>query len=421
MRPFLIALLFAGLASPAAAADKPKPCPSPVLKCSNGACRLEVAFPATPDTCTVRIDDAFISKQPDSTRITEKTTFRIQPARVNLLRYAVAFETKETVIDSYVFLEKLWKQVLGLGQFPTPETAAAAGVSPEQRFVNAINAWRAGLDKERAGVDGFVANSGSLTLTDPQVVAIGTEVGTLKGRRDDLNTLRDAAKAALARVEHFAIYDATLVTHQAVFDKLDGFEALGSLIVNGFDRKISFGAAGRVVAVTITATDRSSGQAQKQSIGVEFFVHSTLPVTFHAGYTIRGLKEQKFETVASSLASAGGADLFAKVQDADANSTFTAFMSYRLCDASRARRCAHLTIGTDFKDVGERLYGGVSWPFGRAFITVGAVSGETKEGTGVVSDVLNAAGRATDARELFSAINTKRKWGGFIGISFAPF
>jgi hypothetical protein len=71
--------------------------------------------------------------------------------------------------------------------------------------------------------------------------------------------------------------------------------------------------------------------------------------------------------------------------------------------------------------VGERLYGGVSWPLGRAFITVGVVSGETKEGEGPVADVLGAAGQITGARELFTAIGTKRKWGGFFGLSFAPF
>ena len=98
-------------------------------------------------------------------------------------------------------------------------------------------------------------------------------------------------------------------------------------------------AAERVgAAVTITATQKPTGKEQTQIIGVEFLVHSTLPVTFHAGYTVRALKELSFESVGSAIQTAGGADLFAKVQDSEANGTFTAFMSYRLCDIGRANR-----------------------------------------------------------------------------------
>lgn len=331
--------------------------------------------------------------------------------------------------NPYVYLETLWKQILGLGRLTSGAMAAAAAAAPdaskEQKFVDAINAWRDALNLEndptQDGLAKFISEFKTVTLTEGEQRRIADKAAGVGARLAELEQLRMKAKEAIARVEHFALYDATLATHNAVGEKFAVFSALAGQIASGFDKRITFGAAGRVVAVTITAKDKVTGQEQSQSIGVEFFVHSTLPVTFHAGYTVRAMEEVNFEEVASSLATAGGAELFSKVQDSTVNGTFTAFMSYKLCDMNKVRRCTHLTIGTDFKAVGERLYGGVSWPFGRAFVTIGVVSGETKEGEGPVNDVLSAAGQAVGARELFTAISTKRSWGGFVGVSFAPF
>jgi hypothetical protein len=419
----LIVLLLSALAATTVAAEEKKvpKCETPAFTCTNGLCRLDVSFPAS-EKCSVRIDDAFIRANTGSSRITEKTTLRIRVVNVNLLQYAVAFETKETVIDSYVYLEKLWQQILGLGNIAGAlPSATEAERDRDTTFVNAINDWRTALDTAAKDVAKTTTDFPNLILTAADKAKIATEAARLKTWVDKLVALQDNAKRTIARVEHFALYDETLKTHQAVLDKLDAFEALSKQIEIGFEKRITFGDAGRVVAVTITATQKSTGKEQTQIIGVEFLVHSTLPVTFHAGYTVRALKELSFESVGTAIQTAGGADLFAKVQDSEANGTFTAFMSYRLCDISRANRCPHLTIGTDFKNVGDRLYGGVSWPLGRAFITAGVVSGETKEGEGPVNDVLTAAGQVLDSRELFTAISTKRKWGGFFGLSFAPF
>jgi hypothetical protein len=417
-----IVLLSALAATTVAAEEKKVPkCETPTFTCSNGLCRLDVSFPAS-EKCSVRIDDAFVRAHAGSSRITEKTTFRIRVVNVNLLQYAVAFETKETVIESYVFLEKLWKQIIGLGgRVGTIASATEAERVQNDTFVKAVDDWRTLLEHAAKDVGTTTDNFPDLILTETKKDEIAKEAKRLKTWVDKAVGLQENAKRAISRVEHFALYDETLKTHQAVLDKLDAFEALSKQIAIGFEKRITFGDAGRVVAVTITATQKSTSKEQTQIIGVEFLVHSTLPVTFHAGYTVRALKELSFESVGSAIQTAGGADLFAKVQDSEANGTFTAFMSYRLCDISRANRCPHLTIGTDFKNVGDRLYGGVSWPLGRAFITAGVVSGETKEGEGPVNDVLTAAGQVLDSRELFTAITTKRKWGGFFGLSFAPF
>lgn len=418
------AFLLVGSTAVASAQTAAAPCDAfaPTLSCTNGVCRLDVIFqPAA--ACVLRIDDAFLAAQ-GAPRMTEETNLRIRVLRPNLLRYSVLVNTRETEVESYVYLERLWKQVLGVGQFAAPGDMSAmteAQVSAEQQFVNAINGWRDALDSENVQLTTFIAGFSSLTLTPEQLAAISTRATSTDTRLAALNTHRLNAKAALARVEHFAIFDATMATHVAVADRLEAFQAVAAQIAAGFERRITFGAAGRVVVASLTVKDRRTGDERPEAIDVEFFVHSTLPVTFHAGYTIRALQEQGFQTVASSLATAGGADLFSRVQDSSTNGTFTAFLSYRPCDASRRRRCPHLTLGTDFKDIGERLYGGVSWPIGRAFLTAGVVSGETVEGDGPVSDVLGVLGQATGSRELFTAISTKRKWGGFVGISFAPF
>ncbi len=415
----------AGPAGAAAPAAKLPTCQQ-TYACASGTCRLEVEFPAA-DKCTVRIDDAFVrATSGKGTRITEETVFRIRVLHTNLLRYKLTFDTKETVIESYVALEKLWKQVLGLGTLglsaPTALVAPGSERDREETFVRAINAWRDLIDAKNTEVSTFLAGMTTLVLDAPANAKIRTEQAAVPAREKALEAARVAARAAMWRSENFAIYDATFETHQATLDRLDSFVELADQCLNGLDKKISFGKAGRVVAVTITPTDRNTGKDSTQIVGVEFLVHSTLPVTFHAGYSIRAIDELKFQPVASALATAGGADLFTKVQDSKTNSTFTAFMSYRLCGASGTNRaCPQATIGTDFKDVGERLYGGASWVVGRTFLTVGLVNGETTEGQGAFSEVFTGIGQLTGSRELFTAIATKRKWGGFVGISFAPF
>lgn len=432
IRTSSLALLIVGLsgsamgAEPTAAAAAKTPACKQRYACAGGVCRLQVEFPAA-DKCAVRIDDAFVrATNGAATRITEETAFRIRVLHANLLRYKLTFDTKETVIESYVALEKLWKQVLGLGRLGMAATpgarAALAEPDKEQAFVDAINAWRDQIDEKNGALSTFLGKFTSLVLDAAADATIKTERGNVPNNVKALEDARLKARQAMWRSENFPIYDATVASHQATLDRFDSFMELSDQSLNGFDKKITFGDAGRVVAVTITATDRNTGKESTQVVGVEFFVHSTLPVTFHAGYSVRGLEEFKFQPVSSALVTAGGAELFSKVQDTKANSTFTAFMSYRLCNpATMSRGCPHLTIGTDFKDVGERLYGGVSWPVGRAFLTVGVVNGETTEGTGTVTEVLSLAGQITKSRELFTAIATKRKWGGFLGISFAPF
>jgi hypothetical protein len=423
LRATPVVLLLLGAADFAAAADKPPVCQQ-TFACAAGACRLEVQFPAA-DKCTVRIDDAFI-RTAKATRITEETVLRIRVLHANLLRYKLTFDTKETVIETYVALEKLWKQILGLGTLvgATPGTlAATADKDREQAFVDAINEWRTQIDTKNGALSTFLNTLTPLILDAAAEAKIKTERDTnVPANVKALEDARTKARVAMWRSENFAIYDATLASHQATLDRYDSFLVLADQSLNGIDKRITFGQAGRVVAVTVTPTDRSTGKDATQVIGVEFLVHSTLPVTFHAGFSVRAIDEVKFQPVASALATAGGADLFTKVQDTTSNSTFTAFMSYRVCSANGVNRgCPHLTIGTDFKDVGERLYGGVSWAIGRTFLTVGLVNGETVEGTGAVTEILEAAGQVTGSRELFTAIGTKRKWGGFVGISFTPF
>jgi hypothetical protein len=422
------ALLIVAWPALAAAQSAPASCPGTKLTCADGACRLELQF-KDPGTCAVRIDDAFIATANQATpgsatRITEATTFRIRVRHVNLLRYALDFDTKETVIDTYVFLETLWKQVLGLGTRAAPSFArsAVSASDEEKAFVNAINAWRKALAEADDDLSTFLAKFPTLTLTDADEAAIKANLDVVKTTVTNLEKNRAAAENAIVRSENFPIYDATVVLHQGVIDRLNAFRNLAAQVAAGLDKRIKFGAAGRVVAVTVTATDiNTKAEKAGTSIGVEFFVHSTLPVTFHVGYTVRGLSEARFETVQSVIA-AGTTDLFTKVQDTSASSGFTAFMSYRVCKVATASRgCPQLTIGTDFKNVGDRLYGGVSWPLGRAFITVGAVNGETQEGQNKVTDIIGSVGQAVNARELFTTIATKRKWGGFVGLSFAPF
>ena len=419
-------------------------CPDtpPVYDCTDDACVMTVQF-VTDATCRYRIDDRFIAatnwpvgkgrrdRSPRETarRITEKTSLRVKVTHANHLKFAVKLDTVETVLDSYVYLERLWKQAVGLrapgSVDPTVGVAPQRSLHQEQRFIDAVKAWRGALRDVDARVTERLARYRAFVLTPADLLQLPGDITATNADLELVAGLRERVTTEIWRSENYAVFDGTNAVHRDVQGRLDSFVTLAGYSVNGVTRPVKFGAAGRIVTTTISGTDRASGAGATELIVIEFLVHSTLPLTFHAGAVYRSGEEPRFEPAATAAAGSGSVDLFKKLNSAKPPADLTAFMSYDFSSRERVgtywRAIPSLTLGTGLTDVGERLYLGASWRFGRAILTAGAVSLDVSEAEPVAKDVLGAVGQLTGAQELFSQVATRRRFRPFVGVSFAPF
>lgn len=393
---------------------------NPDYACTGSVCTVTLKF-IKDEACTVRIDDGFVRKK-KAHRITEATDLRINVQHANHLRYALKVDTKEVVVESYVHLERLWSQVLGLGA-PTQLRAEGLVTDDESRFVEAVVKWRADLAAADAGVTAVIDQYPNLVLTGAEAVKIGQRADEALAEIQRLAERQATAARTIHRSENFAVYDGTATVHAAVVARLRSFVTQARLSQHGFVRRIEFGPAGRIVTATVSASERGSSALAKETLSVEFLVHSKLPVTFHAGYSVRKAEEFSFRSVAVD----GVGDLFSRINAAKETGGLTAYMSLRTpwCGREHAAykysACPQLTLGTDFADVGKRLHVGVSFQFKRAFLTLGVVNLELTEGRDRVSDVLGAVGAVTRSEDLFASLSQARKWRFAGGLSFAPF
>ena len=216
-------------------------------------------------------------------------------------------------------------------------------------FPEAVKKWREEIEAADSDLTRFVSQYTTVTLTAPQQTEIwqkAEDIGSPGGEIASLESLRANAWKVLNASGDFAVFDATAALHDATVGRLRAFQGRARLVKDGFPRRITFGDAGRIVTVTINLTDLIAGAEAGLTETVEFFVHSTLPVTFHAGYSYSGLDDFEFEPVAATI----GEDLFAQIRSNENTSGFTAFLSYRLggpkplrSTASSSRRSAPIS------------------------------------------------------------------------------
>lgn len=152
-------------------------------------------------------------------------------------------------------------------------------------------------------------------------------------------------------------------------------------------------------------------------IVVDYPVQSKFPLVFHMGYGYSRLKDIEFDKVRAL----NNQDLFAVIKSNASTTGGVAYLSYgvKTWNAGSTEQGLFLTLATDFKDPGERLFVGGSFrAWKRIFLTAGAMSGSIKEG---VDPIVEAVGDALQARELFAAVATRRQWKPHVGISFSVF
>jgi hypothetical protein len=326
------------------------------------------------------------------------------------------------VVESYVTLEKLWAQLLGLPIFPGATLKRSVGPIPAAALVC-------------GSFDACLANWAFLIATTnieldnarqqhAQLVALNaTQRGEVASNNTALITARDNITRAMQQLlenhqpqnlTHVTQFETVYGRQQALFDKIAAYTSAAMRVQAGEVRHLGKKKAGTIVAVGITPKDHTQA-AQSPVADIEYFVHSRIPLTFHVGYAYTSLKSVKFEPVRSL----SQADLFALVKENENTTTMLAMLGLGRTFVEDTFG-VYASIGTDFAEPGDRLYVGASVQlFKRLFLTAGLLSATEEVGE---QPVLDSVGDALEARELFAAIRTHRNWkSGFGAITFRVF
>ena len=351
-------------------------------------------------------------------RVNEDNPVNIHITNFNFINYTVSYKVEETVVESYVMLEKLWQQFLGIPLFSTPPgrgTVTKGCMGFEQCRAN----WELKIAAAQIDLSGFLerfARQTHVTSADKETIAI--DAAALTKHRTEIRTMsKDIVdKHRPDTIPQVAEFEAVLGKQEKLFEKIDAYLAAADLVKNGKTYPVGKKKTGTIVSVSLTPRNQSQADGATATT-IEYFVHSKLPVVFHIGYSYSTINDVEFETVRSLEQT----DLFSEVRTSNETvNTMVGFISLGRSFLVDEKIGAFLSIGTDFSDPGDRLYVGASAQiYKRLFFTVGKLNATVTEG---VNPILERVGNATESRELFTTLSTRRDWSEvFYSISFRVF
>ena len=353
-------------------------------------------------------------------RINEDTLVDIHVINFNFINYTISYKVEETVVESYVTLEKLWSQLLGLPFLGGILPQADAVPTPCVGYQKCAADWALYIATTNIKLGKFVSESADKTYIEDGGALVGQHAGELADDRAAilaaLNDIMSKPANQPSRVDEVAQFENIYAKQEKLFEKLDAYAAAAQLVANGQVRHLGKKKAGTIVAASLTPKNQVQADGNP-STTTEYFVHSRLPVVFHAGYSYAKVQDVKFETVRALSQT----DLFSEIKsESKAVSSMAAFLSLGRSFLDDEKLGAFFSIGTDFSDPGDRLYLGASVQlFKRFFFTLGRASIQTEKG---VNPVVEQVGNALEARELFTAVETHRNWdAAFYSVSFRVF
>jgi hypothetical protein len=352
-------------------------------------------------------------------RIDERDNVTIKLRHFNFINFAAEYAVDTKVIEAYVTLNTLWSQALGLARLGMTASAGAQPCPAGATFSTCVKDWMWALTLSSRRLDEAVArhrqNVGlSETVINTQVVPEARVIQAIRGQLLQLQS--ETLSRQPETMQDIEWYQQVQAAHDKLLGQINAYVRLAELTATGQTKPIDKQKAGTLVTVKITAMNLI-GNPHGQPVEISYFVHSRLPVKFHAGYLYSNLKEVKFDQVRTIA----GADLFQQVQDPDSVQTYAAFLSYELVSRNTGRYGAGLlaTLGTDFKEPGKRLFVGASVRvLSRVYVGFGALSGTVAEGQNKVVEQL---GDRLGTRELFTAVTSRREWKPFFHLSFGVF
>jgi hypothetical protein len=352
-------------------------------------------------------------------RVDADTSVVLHVKHFNFIAFGLEYAVQETVIEAYQALEKLWAQLLGL-PFPKltraelDDARAAKLAAPSDDFATHLRKWSAKLIKTAEDLEMSIARYRARGPAIPDTTLTEIELDQT-GFRQARKELEDARSSTLAKLDSATLeeqeqYKSIRATHVTLVEALDAFDAAATLTRVGQRRPLGAKKGGTHVLATLTPTGASGMRKE-----IEYFVHSSFPVLFHAGYAFSGLDSSAFAKVRTIA----GNDLFSQIEAEDVSAGLTAFLSYELKSWGEGRNGVSLGLGTGIKDPGDTLFAVGSFRFKRRiFVSGGVGSNVVEEGSDpVASEVAEKLG----LRELFAAVTTRRQWRGFFAVSFSPF
>lgn len=378
-------------------------------------CRLQTSTADCNTNIPPNLNDGTIdSQQP---RISSDTQVSIHVTSFNFLHYNLDYQFDEEQIEAYAYLSGLWDQLLGFDISTLP--------------LGTVLKRLPGTDSELTGIDEITSwwvlvRTMSVELTDnvmafQAVHLTSQELETLEDLRDywrdqitQLSSNRDTAFATAETVEHFQQFDIVDRDHAQLISSINTFVELAQRSLVGDSQNVGRKSAGTFVTVTIQPTalptaPQSSTRLESESF--DYLVESNYPLLYHIGLTRSQLSDAKFDTVKAL----DGRELFAQVREEDGTDAFSAYLSYPLDRDTDENSNWYATLGTDFSDIGERLYVGVSRQFNsRWLLTAGGAYGLVTVGKGEMSDMSNDE---PTSRTLFELIEENREWEAFVSIS----
>jgi hypothetical protein len=354
-------------------------------------------------------------------RITADAPVNLRVINFNFVNYTVSYKVDETVVESYVMLDKLWSQLLGLPLLGGIAAGALdAGAPPCKGFQQCAGRWAMAIVTTNIELGTFTSESANKTYIEDKGEAVKDHAEKLADRRTEigahLNAIMNTVENQPQSPNDVSTFENIYAKQEKLFEKLDAYAAAADLVENGKVYVLGKKKAGTIVAISLTPKNQAQADG-KPSVTAEYFVHSKLPVVFHAGYTYARVQEVKFQTV-RALADT---DLFSEVRSGSGGiGSMAAFLSLGRSFQQDEKVGAFFSIGTDFSKPGDRLYlGGSLQLFKRVFVTVGVASIKTEQG---VNPIVTRIGDTLQTRELFTAVATHRDWDkAFYGVSFKVF
>lgn len=396
--------------TPAGAVPTPAAAPAAPAGPTNNAFSNLLGIPAIADPVTDELAGV---------RIDERDNVTVKLQHFNFINFAAEYAVDTKVIEAYVTLNTLWSQALGLASLGMTASAGAQPCPTGATFSTCVKDWMWALTLSSRRLDQAVGRHRTqLGLSDATInTAVLPEARVIQAIRGQLLQLQsDTLSRQPDSMQDIEWYQQVQVVHDKLLGQINAYVRLAELTATGQTKPIDKQKPGTLVTVKITAMN-PAGSQQGGPVEIKYFVHSRLPVRFHAGYLYSNLKEVKFDQVRTIA----GADLFQQVQDPDSVQTYAAFLSYELMSRNTGRYGAGLlaTLGTDFKEPGKRLFVGASVRvLSRVYVGFGALSGSVAEGQNKVVEQL---GDRLGTRELFTAVTSRREWKPFFHLSFGVF
>lgn len=347
-------------------------------------------------------------------RVDENVSVLVKVIRFNFVHYALQFAVEEQQVESYVALDKLWKQLVGF-------TGAAFAASQGERtaFEDKLVEWLSSIRETEEDLKAFLndARYKTIGLTESQANEMRDKAERMGAAKEDLLKLHFDALQLMngGTLEDIGWYDKILPQHEALLARIDAFSQGAALSINGRTWVVGKKKAGTLV--TATFTPKAVDGSEQEPFRLEYFVHSKLPVLFHVGYAYSDFSQVEFEKIRAL----NGQDVFALVRGDKGTDAFTAFLSFEIWSWRWKNHSfgTLATLGTDLTSPGDKVYVGGSLRLFERFLISGGVSTRVDaEGT---DPFIEDLGDSVGARELFLVMSSKRDWTGFVAVTFNVF